>query len=100
MRKSLFTLLTVSALLASSVASAFDPDTPVGDSEPAFPITLGSDEDTTIDLAFRAAFGLARDAEVEAVREIDGRSYHFRPATIHLLPNNVDRKSTRLNSSH
>src|SRR3546814_16778527 len=89
MRKSLFTLLTVSALLASSVASAFDPDTPVGDSEPAFPITLGSDEDTTIDLAFRAAFGLARDAAVAAVREIDGRRSHFLPATIHMLPQHV-----------
>ena len=89
MRKLLLGSLIVPALLASPAASAFDPDTPVGDAKPAFPVVLESEESTTIDLAFRTAFGLAKGAEASATREIDGRTYHFRPAAIHLLPNKV-----------
>jgi len=89
MRKFLLGALIAPALLASQAASAFDPDTPVGEPAPAFPITLGSEESETIGLAFRAAFGLAKGAEATATREIDGQTYQFRPAAIHLLPNNV-----------
>lgn len=76
-------------MLAASPAMAFDPDTPAGEKPESFPITLGSDEDTTIELAFQAAFGLARGAKPEATRTIDERSYDFRPVAIHLLPNDV-----------
>lgn len=89
MRNLFFGALIVPALLASPAAFAFDPDTPVGKPEPAFPITLGSEESEAIDLAFRAAFGLGKGAVARVEREIDGRTYHFRPAAIHLLPNNV-----------
>lgn len=89
MRNSLLATLIAPVLLASPAASAFDPDTPVGQAKPAFPIALDSDEDTTIGLAFQTAFGLAKGAETTATREIDGRTYTFRPAAIHLLPNNV-----------
>lgn len=89
MRKSFFTLLLLPALLAAPAASAFDPDTPVGEKPESFPITLGSDEDETIDLAFRTAFGLPKGAEPEAARTIDERSYHFRPVAIHLLEDNT-----------
>lgn len=89
MRNFLLATLLAPALLASQAASAFDPDTPVGEPAPAFPITLGSEESETIDLAFRAAFGLAKGAEATATREIDGQTYQFRPAAIHLLPDNV-----------
>ncbi len=89
MRNLLLGVLIVPALLASPAASAFDPDTPVGAPELAFPVVLESEESTTIDLAFRAAFDLPKGAEATATREIDGRTYHFRPAAIHLLPNNV-----------
>jgi hypothetical protein len=89
MRNLFFGALIVPALLASPAAFAFDPDTPVGKPEPAFPITLGSEESEAIDLAFRAAFGLGKGAVAMVEREIDGRTYHFRPAAIHLLPNNV-----------
>jgi len=89
MRNLLLGALIVPVLLASPAASAFDPDTPVGAAKPAFPVVLESDEDTTIGGAFRAAFGLPKGAEASATREIDGRSYSFRPAAIHLLPNNV-----------
>ncbi|GAO78587.1 MULTISPECIES: hypothetical protein [unclassified Sphingopyxis] len=89
MRKLLLATLIAPVLLAAPAASAFDPDTPVGKPKPAFPVTLGSEEDTTIGLAFRTAFGLAKGAEPTATREIDGRTYTFRPAAIHLLPNNV-----------
>ena len=88
MRKFLPAALMVPALLASA-AFAFDPDTPVGEPKPAFPVTLDSEENTTIGLAFQTAFGLGKDAKPTATREIDGRSYQFRPAAIHLLPNNV-----------
>ena len=89
MRNFLLATLLAPALLASPAASAFDPDTPVGDPQPAFPITLGSEESEAIDLAFRTAFGLGKGAAAMAEREIDGRTYHFRPAAIHILPNNV-----------
>lgn len=89
MRKSFFTLLLLPALLAAPAASAFDPDTPIGEKKEVFPVTLGSDEDATIGLAFQTAFGLPRGAEPEAARTIDERTYHFRPVAIHLLPNNV-----------
>lgn len=89
MRKLLLATLVAPALLAAPAASAFDPDTPVGRAKPAFPIMLDGDEDATIGLAFQAAFGLAKGAEPTATREIDGRTYTFRPAAIHLLPNNV-----------
>lgn len=89
MRKSFLAFLLAPVALAAPAASAFDPDTPVGEPEEVFPVALGSDEDTTIDAAFRAAFGLPKGAEAEAEREIDGRSYHFRPVAIHLLDTNV-----------
>ena len=89
MRKLLLVTLSAPLLLAAPAASAFDPDTPVSVLKPAFPVTLDSDEDTTIGLAFRTAFGLPKGAEPTATREIDGRSYQFRPAAIYLLPNNV-----------
>lgn len=89
MRKLLLATLFAPVLLAAPVASAFDPDTPVGEPKPAFPVTLDSEENTTIGLAFRAAFGLPKGAEATATREIDGRNYQFRPAAIHLLSNNV-----------
>ena len=89
MRKLLLATLFAPVLLAAPVASAFDPDTPVGEPKPAFPVTLDSEEITTIGLAFRAAFGLPKGAEATATREIDGRNYQFRPAAIHLLSNNV-----------
>lgn len=89
MRKSVLATLVALAAFASPAASAFDPDTPVGEKPESFPITLGSDEDTTIELGFRAAFGLERGAEPQAARTIDGRDYIFRPVAIHLLPNNV-----------
>ncbi len=89
MRKFLPAALMVPALLASPAAFAFDPYTPVGEPKPAFPVTLDSEENTTIGLAFQTAFGLGKDAKPTATREIDGRSYQFRPAAIHLLPNNV-----------
>ncbi|WP_411341908.1 hypothetical protein V6U71_08920 [Sphingopyxis sp. J-6] len=89
MRKSvLAAVITLSALM-SPAASAFDPDTPVDAEKEVFPITLGSDEDETIDLAFRTAFGLPKGAEPEAARTIDERSYHFRPVAIHLLADNT-----------
>lgn len=89
MRKSVLAVAVLLSALVSPAASAFDPDTPVGETKDAFPITLGSDEDTTIGLAFQTAFGLPRGAEPEAARTIDERTYHFRPVAIHLLPNNV-----------
>ena len=89
MRKSVLAALVALSGLVSPAASAFDPDTPVEAKKEAFPIALGSDEDSTIELAFRAAFGLARGADPEETRTIDGRSYQFRPVAIHLLPNNV-----------
>lgn len=89
MRKLLLATLIAPVLLAAPGASAFDPDTPVGEPKPTFPVTLDSDENMTISLAFQAAFGLANGTELAAAREIDGRSYQFRPAAIHLLPNNV-----------
>ena len=89
MRKFLLATLIAPVLLASPAASAFDPDTPAGEPKPAFPVTLNSEESTTISLAFRAAFGLPKGAEATATREVDGRTYTFRPAAIHLLPNNV-----------
>src|SRR5690606_36207075 len=89
MRKLLLPLSILPLLAAAPAASAFDPDTPVGEKKEVFPITLGSDEDTTIGLAFQPAFGLPRGAEPEAARTIDERTYHFRPVAIHLLPNNV-----------
>lgn len=89
MRKLALPLLLVPALLAAPAASAFDPDTPVGEKKEAFPVVLGSDEDTTIELAFRAAFGLPKGAAAEAERVIDDRTYHFRPVAIHLLEDNT-----------
>jgi hypothetical protein len=89
MRKLLLATLFAPILLAAPAASAFDPDTPVGNPKPAFPVTLDSEENTTIGLAFRAAFDLPKGAEATATREIDGRNYQFRPAAIHLLSNNV-----------
>lgn len=89
MRKSFLALLTLPVLLTAPAASAFDPDTPVGAVKEAFPVVLGSDEDTTIDAAFRAAFGLPKGAAAEAERVIDDRTYHFRPAAIHLLEDNT-----------
>lgn len=89
MRKSVLAALVALSGLVSPAASAFDPDTPVAAKKEGFPITLGSDEDGTIQLAFRTAFGLPRGAAAEAARTIDGRDYHFRPVAIHLLPNNV-----------
>ncbi|NIJ36687.1 hypothetical protein FHR22_001336 [Sphingopyxis panaciterrae] len=89
MRKSVLAAAVALSALVSPAASAFDPDTPVGEKEEAFPVTLGSDEDTTIALGFRAAFGLARGAEPQVARTIDGQDYVFRPVAIHLLPNNV-----------
>ncbi|WP_447762445.1 hypothetical protein [Sphingopyxis panaciterrae] len=89
MRKFVLAVLVALSGLVSPAASAFDPDTPVGEKKEVFPIMLGSEEDTTIGLAFQTAFGLPRGAEPEATRTIDGQSYHFRPAAIHLLPNNV-----------
>lgn len=89
MRKLLLPLSILPLLAAAPAAWAFDPDTPVGAAQPAFPVTLGSEENTTIGLAFQTAFGLAKGAEPTATREIDGRTYTFRPAAIHLLPNNV-----------
>ena len=89
MRKSVLATAVALSACVSPAASAFDPDTPVGGSKPAFPVTLDSEEDTTIGLAFGAAFGLAKGVEPTATREIDGRTYRFRPAAIHLLPNDV-----------
>ncbi|HWV60064.1 MAG TPA: hypothetical protein VN034_05390 [Sphingopyxis sp.] len=89
MRKSVLAFTALLAGLSAPAASAFDPDTPVGETKEAFPVTLGSDEDTTIGLAFQTAFGLPRGAEPEAIRTIDERAYRFRPVAIHLLPNNV-----------
>lgn len=89
MRKLLLPLSILPLLAAAPAAWAFDPDTPVGAAQPAFPVTLNSEENTTIGLAFQTAFGLAKGAEPTATREIDGRTYTFRPAAIHLLPNNV-----------
>ncbi len=89
MRKSVLAIAIALSALVSPAASAFDPDTPVSAPKPAFPVTLDSEEDTTIGLAFGAAFGLAKGAEPVATREIDGRTYTFRPAAIHLLPDNV-----------
>ncbi|ALJ12802.1 hypothetical protein [Sphingopyxis macrogoltabida] len=89
MRKSVLAAVIALSGLVSPAASAFDPDTPVGEKPEAFPITLGDEEDATIDLAFRTAFGLPKGAEPEAARTIDERSYHFRPVAIHLLENNT-----------
>ncbi|MBO9697368.1 MAG: hypothetical protein J7499_14330 [Sphingopyxis sp.] len=89
MRKSVLAAAVALSAFVSPAASAFDPDTPAGEPKPAFPVTLDSEEDATIGLAFGAAFGLAKGAEPTATREIDGRTYQFRPAAIHLLPNNV-----------
>lgn len=89
MQKSVLAALVVLSGLVSTGASAFDPDTPVEVRKESFPITLGSDEDSAISLAFRTAFGLPRGAEPDAVRTIDDRTYHFRPVAIHLLPDNV-----------
>lgn len=89
MRKSVLAAAVALSGLVSPVASAFDPDTPVETKKQSFPITLGSDEDSSIALAFRTAFGLPRDSAAEAARTIDGRSYHFRPVALHLVPNNV-----------
>lgn len=89
MRKLLLPLSILPLLAAAPAAWAFDPDTPVGVAQAAFPVTLDSEENTTIGLAFQTAFGLAKGAEPTATREIDGRTYTFRPAAIHLLPNNV-----------
>ena len=89
MRKSVLAAAVVLSALVSPAALAFDPDTPVDAEKEAFPITLGSDEDPTIDLAFRTAFGLPKGAGAEAARTIDERAYRFRPVAIHLLPNNV-----------
>lgn len=89
MRKLCLATLFAPVLLATPAALAFDPDTPVGEPKPAFPVTLESEENTTNSLAFRAAFGLPKGAEATATREIDGRTYQFRPAAIHLLSNNV-----------
>ncbi|WP_105997812.1 hypothetical protein [Sphingopyxis lindanitolerans] len=88
-RNSFLALLMAPALLAAPAASAFDPDTPVGVVKEAFPVVLGSDEDMTIDAAFRAAFALPKGAKVEAERVIDDRSYQFRPVAIHLLADDV-----------
>jgi len=89
MRNLLLGVLIVPALLASPAASAFDPDTPVDARKAAFPVVLVDEEDSSIDLAFQVAFGLSKGAEASATREIDGRSYNFRPAAIRLLWNNV-----------
>ena len=89
MRKLLLPLSILPLLAAAPAAWAFDPDTPVDAEKEAFPITLGSDEDETIDLAFRTAFGLPKGTEPEAERTIDERSYHFRPVAIHLLEDNT-----------
>lgn len=76
-------------MLAASPALAFDPDTPVDAPKESFPITLGDEEDTTIALAFRTAFGLPRGADPAATRTIDGNSYSFRPVAIHTMPGDV-----------
>lgn len=89
MRKSVLAVAIALSALVSPAASAFDPDTPVGEPKPSLPVMLNSEEDTTIGLAFGVAFGLAKGAEPVATREIDGRTYQFRPAAIHLLPDNV-----------
>ncbi len=89
MRKLAFPLLLAAALLAAPAASAFDPDTPVDEKKEAFPVVLGSDEDTAIELAFRAAFELPKGAGAEAERVIDDRTYHFRPVAIHTMENGV-----------
>jgi len=89
MRKFLVATLLAPMMLTAPAASAFDPDTPIGEPKPAFPVTLDSEENTTIGLAFQAAFGLAKGAEPTATRQIDGRIYTFRPAAIHLLSNDV-----------
>ena len=68
MRKFLPAALMVPALLASPAAFAFDPYTPVGEPKPAFPVTLDSEENTTIGLAFQTAFGLGKDAKPTATR--------------------------------
>lgn len=89
MRKFLVATLLAPMMLTAPAASAFDPDALIGEPKPAFPVTLDSEENTTIGLAFQAAFGLAKGAEPTATRHIDGRIYTFRPAAIHLLSNNV-----------
>ena len=89
MRKFLLATLFASTLLAAPAAFAFDPDTPAGEPKPAFPVTLDSEENATIGLAFRTAFALPKGAEATATREIDGQTYQFRPAAIHLLSKNV-----------
>lgn len=89
MRKFLLGSLIAPLVLVSPAASALDPDTPVGEPKPAFPVTLDGEESTTIGLAFQTAFALAKGAGPTATREIDGRTYTFRPAAIHLLPNNA-----------
>ncbi|MBN8843392.1 MAG: hypothetical protein J0H88_09105 [Sphingomonadales bacterium] len=91
MRKFLSLGVSALLLLPAAPASAFDPDTPVGKPTPDFPVLLTSDPDTTLKLAFVAAFGLTKGVpdDVQAVRVIDGRSYDFIPVALHLLPNNV-----------
>jgi hypothetical protein len=89
MRNLVLAALVLTAAAAAPSALAFDPDTPAAATKESFPIILGSDEDSTVGLAFRTAFALPRGAEPDAVRTIDDRTYHFRPVAIHLLPNNV-----------
>lgn len=89
MRKLLLPLSILPLLAAAPAAWAFDPDTPVGEKRESFPIKLGDEEDTTIELAFRTAFGLEKGAPSEAVRQIDERTYHFRPVAIHIMENGV-----------
>jgi hypothetical protein len=89
MRKLLLPLSILPLLAAAPAAWAFDPDTPVGEKPEAFPVKLGDEENTTIGAAFRTAFGLEKGAAPEAVREIDERTYHFRPVAIHTMADNV-----------
>ncbi|MBL0915305.1 MAG: hypothetical protein IBJ13_07250, partial [Sphingopyxis sp.] len=89
MRKLLLPLSILPLLAAAPAAWAFDPDTPVGEKPEAFPIELGDEENTTIAAAFRAAFGLEKAVAPEAVRQIDGATYHFRPVAIHMMANDV-----------
>lgn len=89
MRRSHILLLAMAAPLSmASAAYAFDPDTPVGSvSEDSFPLKLIEDADLTIRAAFFVAFeeGHRPGAASAVTREVEGRTYEFTPAAIHVL---------------
>lgn len=81
MRNLLLATLIAPVLLASPAASAFVPEPGIVEM-PNFPVALRSEPEAALEPAFVVAFGLAKDAAPESVREIDGRSYTFRPVVL------------------